>query len=78
MNSPENISRQEGFDIQFVQRIMTKIRGQKEQLAKLFDDESEDSLIKLFNEYSDVSDFEKSRYILEVKNQEINNYGYTL
>lgn len=78
MNSPENISRQEGFDIQFVQRIMTKIRGQKEQLAKLFDDESEDSLIKLFNEYSDVSDFEKSRYILGVKNQEINNYGYTL
>ena len=74
----ENISRKEGFDIQFVQRIMTKIRGQREQLTAIFDVESDKSLIKLFDEYSDVSDFLKSRRALEIKNQELNDYGYTL
>lgn len=74
----ENISRQEGFDIQFVQRIMTKIRGQKEQLIAIFDNESQESLIKLFDEYSDISKFEVSRKNLEVKRREIENYGYTL
>ena len=74
----ENISRKEGFDIQFVQRIMTKIRGQREQLTAIFDVESDKSLIKLFDEYSDVSDFLKSRRALEIKNKELNDYGYTL
>ena len=74
----ENISRKEGFDIQFVQRIMTKIRGQREQLTAIFDVESDKSLIKLFDEYSDVSDFLKSRRALEIKKQELNDYGYTL
>jgi len=76
--NPENISREEGFDLQFVQRIMTKIRGQKEQLFPMFDTESEKGLIKLFDKYVDVSNFENSRKMLEIKNQEINNYGYTL
>lgn len=78
LDSVDNISREEGFDIQFVQRIMTKIRGSKEQLANIFNAESEESLEKLFDSYSDVSKFERSRKVLEAKNQEINNYGYTL
>lgn len=78
IDNSDNISRQEGFDIQFVQRIITKIRGQKEQLGNLFNVESEQSLEKLFDNYGDVSKFEKSRKALETKWQEINNYGYTL
>ncbi len=78
VESVENISRQEGFDIQFVQRIMTKIRGQKEQLIAIFDDESQEGLTKLFDEYSDISKFEISRKNLEIKRQEIEYYGYTL
>ena len=74
----ENITREEGFDFQFVQRIMTKIRGQKEQLAAIFDADSEESLSRLFDEYADVSKFENSRRNLEIKRQEIENYGYTL
>lgn len=74
----ENISRKEGFDIQFVQRIMTKIRGQKEQLIRIFDNESEDSFFKLFDEYADISEFELSKKSLEQKKMEIENYGYTL
>lgn len=74
----ENITREEGFDLQFVQRIMTKIRGQKEQLATIFDADSEESLSRLFDEYADVSKFENSRRNLEIKRQEIENYGYTL
>ena len=74
----ENITREEGFDLQFVQRIMTKIRGQKEQLIAIFDEKSEESLSYLFDEYADVSRFENSRKNLEIKKREINNYGYTL
>lgn len=74
----ENITREEGFDLQFVQRIMTKIRGQKEQLEVIFNEESEESLSRLFDEYADVSKFENSRRNLEIKRQEIGIYGYTL
>lgn len=76
--SEEAISRKEGFDIQFVQRVLTKVRGQKEQLYDIFDENVKTSLPKLFEEYSDVSDFEKSKKMLEVKKREIENYGYTL
>lgn len=78
MEGKENISRKEGFDLQFVQRIVTKIRGQKEQLDPILNVKSECGLEKLFDAYADVSDFEKSRKVLETKQQEINNYGYTL
>lgn len=50
----------------------------REQLTAIFDVESDKSLIKLFDEYSDVSDFLKSRRALEIKNKELNDYGYTL
>lgn len=75
---PENISRKEGFDLQFVQRIMTKIRGQKEQLIAVFDEKSTESLRNLFDEYADISNFESSRKNLEIKRREIEEYGYTL
>ena len=77
-DNKENISRREGFDIQFVQRIMTKIRGQREQLYTIFEDEAENSLLKLFDEYSDVSDFVESKKVVDIKKQEIKDYGYTL
>ena len=77
-NNNENISREEGFDIQFVQRIMTKIRGQREQLSPIFDTESDENLIKLFDEYSDVSMFVNSRRVVDIKKQELDDYGYTL
>ena len=76
--SEEAISRREGFDIQFVQRVLTKVRGQKEQLYDIFDENVKTGLPKLFEEYSDISDFEKSKKMLEVKKREIENYGYTL
>ncbi len=78
MEGEEAISRKEGFDIQFVQRILTKVRGQKEQLYDIFDENVKTSLPKLFEEYLDVSDFEKSKKMLEIKKRELENYGYTL
>ena len=78
MEGEEAISHKEGFDIQFVQRILTKVRGQKEQLYDIFDENVKTSLPKLFEEYLDVSDFEKSKKMLEIKKRELENYGYTL
>ena len=57
---------------------MTKIRGQREQLYTIFEDEAENSLLKLFDEYSDVSDFVESKKVVDIKKQEIKDYGYTL
>jgi hypothetical protein len=78
VNDTGNISREEGFDIQFVQRILTKLRGQKEQLSKALDMEDTNGLFSLLGKYADVSEFRKSKKVLEVKMQEIKNYGYTL
>ena len=61
-----------------MQRVLTKVRGQKEQLYDIFDENVKTSLPKLFEEYSDISDFEKRKKMLEVKKREIENYGYTL
>lgn len=69
-----------GFDIQIVQRIMTKLRGPEDKLKKLFS-ASEDSCCLLdgvFEKYSHLSTFEKSRAVLRRKKEEIKIYGYCL
>jgi hypothetical protein len=77
-DNEENIFRKEGFDIQFVQRVLTKFRGSKEQLINLLNPDADNSLYTLINDYSDISDFKKTKETLQIKMQEINIYGYTL
>lgn len=74
------LSRKEAFDIQFVQRILTKLRGPKEQIEGILID-NEDSNItirSIIEKYNDISDFTRSKDVLEEKIQELNIYGYTL
>lgn len=70
----------EGLDYQIAQRILTKIRGPEEQLKKIFlsDAQKPNILVALFDSFSDLSSFDRSRKIIEQKENELNTYGYCL
>ncbi|MGL4740344.1 MAG: McrB family protein [Sarcina sp.] len=78
-----SIAREEGFDIQVVQRILTKIRGPKEQIelivGSIIDNKyQEGELVDILNKYKDISNFDKSREIINLKARELEFYGYTM
>ena len=70
----------EGLDYQISQRILTKIRGPEEQLKGIFlsDTQRINALATLLDSFSDISNFERSRKIIEQKENELNTYGYCL
>lgn len=70
----------EGLDYQISQRILTKIRGPEEQLKGIFlsDAQKPNTLATLLDNFSDISNFERSRKIIEQKENELNTYGYCL
>ena len=70
----------EGLDYQISQRILTKIRGPEEQLKGIFlsDAQKPNTLATVLDNFSDISNFERSRKIIEQKENELNTYGYCL
>lgn len=70
----------EGFDVQLVQRIFTKLRGSEDKLKKLYDVEADKCSIldDIFDKYAELSSFEKSRAALERKKEELRIYGYCI
>ena len=66
-----------GVDLQIKQRVLTKIRGSAEQLDGLLLD-SDELLVRLFDEYNDLSSFEECRETIIQKKKELNNYGYCI
>ena len=79
---PENnifsISKNEGIDLQVKQRVLTKIRGSEDQLADLFDEKSDCSIMALFQKYSQLSAFTECKAVVEQKKKELKVYGYCL
>ncbi|MFT8343239.1 MAG: hypothetical protein ABF652_17685 [Clostridium beijerinckii] len=79
------LTREEAFDLQILQRVLTKIRGSQEQLQDLVgtynkndDNVSNSILIDKFDEYKEISDFSKSRNCIKQKAKELKIYGYTI
>jgi energy-coupling factor transporter ATP-binding protein EcfA2 len=74
------LSRKEALDIQFVQRVLTKLRGPKEQLQSVFieSEGNERTIYSILEEYHDISDFSRTKAVLDEKRQELKIYGYTL
>lgn len=75
------LTRGEAIDLQVSQRILTKLRGPKEQWERLIGrirgEELEASLLEeVFNKYPMVSDFSRSRIVLRRKAKELGWYGY--
>lgn len=83
-NLPNNgeLSREDALDIQLVQRILTKVRGSKNQLEAIIggyeNKEIKNSyFFELFEEYSSISHFKKSREAVIKKAKELSMNGYT-
>lgn len=83
--SQEYVNRERAFDFQFVQRVLTKVRGSEDQLNDLIGKYERDSgeavtgkFMDIFNEYPMVSDFRMSREVIKQKAKELRFYGYTM
>jgi len=77
------LNRAKAFDYQLVQKVLPMLRGPQEQLLKLIgiynetSDEVEDSeLLKLMDEYSNISDYNYSRNEIKQKAKELRWFGY--
>jgi len=75
------LNRGKAFDLQLVQRIMTKFKGPESDLEPLFGKYSEreqasSQIIKLFEKYPEVSAFSYSRNICHKKAKELLDHGY--
>lgn len=80
----DELTRQEAFDLQLVQRVLTKLRGPEELLGNIvgtFNRESNEVeasfLLNLFNQYPQVSNFTESRNVVMSKAKELTINGYT-
>lgn len=86
-NLPLNneLSREEAFDLQLVQRVLTKIRGSEEQFKELlgiYDTEnktvSNSSLIIILSNLPKEYEMVKTRQLILDKSRELTLYGYTI
>lgn len=78
-------TREEAFDKQVVQRILTKVRGPEDQLKsfignydKQTDNIGESILLDILDRYHEVSKFDETRNALMHKAKELKLNGYTL
>lgn len=73
------VTRGEAFDLQLVQRILTKVRGSEELLRDLVGSEDDSGqLIGIFDKYPSISNFSESRKVVEQKARELKLYGFTM
>lgn len=66
------------LDYQIVQRVLTKVRGPESQLGDILAKNSENNFYKLFEEYKDLSDFERCQSAIAQKQKELETYGYCI
>jgi hypothetical protein len=81
----EHLTREQAFDLQIVQRILTKLRGPEEQLKVLLGSlnsrtgQVEGGLIDdVLENFSDISSFEQTGEVLINKARELKLYGYSI
>jgi len=75
------LDRGKAFDLQLVQRIMTKFKGSESHLESFLGKYSEreqaaSQILKLFDKYSEVSTFSYSRDVCHKKAKELLDHGY--
>lgn len=70
----DKIERKTAFDFQIVQKVLPKLRGSSDVLVEYIG--TDKNINKLIDEYSDISEFEKSRKVLETKEKEMEEHGF--
>lgn len=68
----------DAIDCQVAQRVLTKVRGPENILGDILNEKKDPNFIKLFDKYSDLSDFKKCREVIRQKESEIASYGYCI
>ena len=76
-NSKDILSRDVAFDFVISQIVAKRIDGSREELEEVLSDDDTQGILRLLNDYSDVSDFAHTRKIIQQKIKEINKYGFT-
>jgi energy-coupling factor transporter ATP-binding protein EcfA2 len=81
----DTLTRSEAFDIQIVQRILTKVRGSEEQLQQLLGNYERNyghlnssRFMDLLNRYSSISKFEQTKKAIMNKSRELKLNGYSV
>lgn len=74
----DNYDHRTALDYQVVQRVLTKVRGPESQLGVILDRNSANNFERIFDQYQDLSDFEKCRKIIIQKQKELKAYGYCI
>lgn len=76
-NSSNILSRNEAIDFVILQIVVKKINGSKEELEKILSDDDTQGILKVLNDFSDVSEFVNAKKVIQQKILEINKYGFT-
>lgn len=74
----DNFDRRSALDYQVVQRVLTKVRGPESQLGAILDKNSTNNFERIFDQYQDLSDFDKCREMITQKQKELKAYGYCI
>ena len=86
-NLPANapLTREEAFDLQVVQRVLTKVRGSEEQFSELLGHYNMDTkqvehsiFLNLLSSMPESYKFEKTRRLITEKSKELRLYGHTV
>lgn len=80
----KELTRRDAFDLQLVQRVLTKLRGPEELLGEIIGNYNKEAntvensfLLSLFDQYTQVSDFDESKRVVRNKAKELAINGYT-
>lgn len=74
--SYQNYSTREAFDYEIAQRILPRLRGTRQMIGDLIDEQSEKSIFHILNKHANVSEFTTTREILNKKNKELEVFGF--
>ena len=74
----DNFDQRTALDYQVVQRVLTKVRGPESQLGAILDKNSTNNFERIFDQYQDLSEFEKCREMITQKQKELKAYGYCI
>ncbi len=76
----QGVTRNQAFDLQLVQRVLTKIRGSEEQLRDLIgaSEDNAGELLAVLDKYATLGQFDASRAVIKQKARELKLYGFTM
>lgn len=76
-NSQDLLKREDSIDNAVSQIVISKISGANMELSDLFIDDETSGVLGLLNSFKELSSFQKTKKLIDIKTKELNIYGYT-